>query len=68
MRPRSILKRKKRLYNQLNRVQDLLIVRAGRKGLKEGERSSKRTAPTTVLTLRGRIEKRIQTIKNTKIK
>jgi len=68
MRSKSISKHKKRLYNQLNKVQDQLSIRAGRKGLVEEERGSKRIAPTTVLTLKGRIERKIQTIKNTKNK
>jgi len=68
MRPKSISKQRRRLYNQLKRVQDQLPIRVGRKGLIEEERGSNRIVPTTVLTLRGRIERKIKTIENTKIK
>ncbi len=64
MKPKSETKKVKNLENQLKKVQDQLSYRAGRKG-KDDKRKS---IPTTVPTLKGRIEKKIQTIKNQKTK
>lgn len=55
MRPKSISQKKKRLQWQLNKVLDMPLLKHSKK--------KKRDVPT----LRGRIERKLQTIKNTKV-
>jgi len=61
MKPKSRTKQLKKLHNQLKKVQDQLSIRTR---VKSFNKQNDAYTSATVFTLKGRIEKRIQTLEN----